>query len=150
MKNNGSMNRFYRVVWNAATGVWQAVSENSKGQSKSGRSRSVSLSTLAAGAFVLMPLSAFAANLPTGGQIIAGSGSINESGNSMTITQTSGKMAANWQDFSIGKNNAVNFVQPSASAVALNRVLGSNVSLIQGALNANGQEIGRASCRERV
>ena len=48
-------------------------------------------------------------------------------------------MAIDWQSFSIGKGNTVNFVQPSASAVALNRVLGSDVSVIQGALNANGQ-----------
>src|SRR5690606_12824525 len=41
--------------------------------------------------------------------------------------------------FSIGKNNSVTFHQPSASAVALNRVLGPDVSVIQGALNANGQ-----------
>jgi filamentous hemagglutinin family protein len=48
-------------------------------------------------------------------------------------------MAANWQSFSIGAGHTVNFVQPSSSAVALNRVLGSDVSVIQGALNANGQ-----------
>lgn len=34
-KNNGSMNRIFRVVWNAATGVWQAVSEIARGHSKS-------------------------------------------------------------------------------------------------------------------
>jgi len=57
----------------------------------------------------------------------------------MTVTQTTSKLAADWQSFSIGAGNSVNFVQPSASAVALNRVLGSDVSVIQGALNANGQ-----------
>jgi len=35
MKSNGSMNRVYRVVWNAATGAWQAVAEIAKGQGKS-------------------------------------------------------------------------------------------------------------------
>ena len=141
MKNNGSLNRVYRVVWNAATGVWQAVSECAKGQgkTKSSRSRGASLSHLAAGAFVLLPLSALAASLPTGGQIVAGSGSISQSGNTLTVTQGTGQMAANWQSFSIGQGNTVNFVQPSASAVALNRVLGADVSVIQGALNANGQ-----------
>ncbi len=141
MKNNGSLNRVYRVVWNAATGVWQAVSECAKGQgkTKSSRSRGASLSHLAAGAFVLLPLSALAASLPTGGQIVAGSGSISQSGNTLTVTQGTGQMAANWQSFSIGQGNTVNFVQPSASAVALTRVLGADVSVIQGALNANGQ-----------
>ncbi|HUW26803.1 MAG TPA: MBG domain-containing protein [Gallionella sp.] len=86
-----------------------------------------------------MPLSAFAANLPTGGQIVAGSGAISQSDTTLTVTQTTGRMAADWQSFSIGQGNTVNFVQPSASAVALNRVLGADVSVIQGALNANGQ-----------
>ena len=35
MHSNGSMNRVYRVVWNAATGAWQAVAEITKGQCKS-------------------------------------------------------------------------------------------------------------------
>jgi len=36
-------------------------------------------------------------------------------------------------------NTTVNFIQPSPSSIALNKVLGNNVSVIQGALNANGQ-----------
>ena len=77
--------------------------------------------------------------LPTGGNVVAGSGSINQSDGQMTINQTSNKLAIDWQSFSIGQGNSVTFVQPSASSVALNRVLGSDVSVIQGALNANGQ-----------
>jgi len=77
--------------------------------------------------------------LPTGGTIVEGYGSISQKSNSMTITQTTGKMSADWQTFNIGTGNSVNFVQPSASSIALNRVLGSNVSLIQGKLTANGQ-----------
>ena len=69
---------------------------------------------------------------------MVGSGSIASSGTTMTITQNTAKMAADWQSFNIGQGNRVNFVQPSASAVALNRVVGSDVSVIQGALNANG------------
>lgn len=80
-----------------------------------------------------------AADLPAGGQITAGSGTIATAGDTMTVTQDTAKMAADWQSFSIGKNHAVNFVQPSADALALNRVLGSEVSVIQGALNANGR-----------
>ncbi|MFT6276455.1 MAG: filamentous hemagglutinin family protein, partial [Halioglobus sp.] len=52
----------------------------------------------------------------------------------MTIIQTTAKMAADWQTFTIGTGNSVNFIQPSASAIALNRVLGSDVSVIQGNL----------------
>ena len=57
----------------------------------------------------------------------------------MTINQASNRLAIDWQGFSVGKGNTVNFVQPGASAVALNRVLGSDVSVIQGAITANGQ-----------
>lgn len=88
--------------------------------------------------FFLMGLPALAADLPTGGQITAGSAQISQSGTTLTITQDTAKMAADWQTFSIGAGHSVNFVQPSAQAVALNRVLGSDVSVIQGALNANG------------
>lgn len=77
--------------------------------------------------------------LPSGGQIVGGSGAISQSGSTLTITQSSQRLAADWQSFSIGAGHTVNFVQPNTSAVALNRVLGTDVSVIQGALNANGQ-----------
>ena len=48
-------------------------------------------------------------------------------------------MIAEWQSFSIGAPETVNFYQPSASSIALNRVVGINPSQIFGALNANGQ-----------
>jgi filamentous hemagglutinin family protein len=83
--------------------------------------------------------SAQAADLPTGGTIVGGSGSIVTSGRTLTVTQSSQRLATDWQSFNIGAGNTVNFVQPSAQAVALNRVLGPDVSVIQGALNANGQ-----------
>ncbi|KAG0736851.1 hypothetical protein G6F24_018183 [Rhizopus arrhizus] len=57
----------------------------------------------------------------------------------MTINQQTGKMAVDWQSFSIGKGNSGTINQPGRDSVALNRVLGPDVSVIQGALNANGQ-----------
>lgn len=81
----------------------------------------------------------YAADLPTGGTITAGTGTIAQSGSTMTITQDSAKLAADWQNFSIGQGHTVNFVQPSSDAIALNRVIGSDISSIQGALNANGR-----------
>ncbi|MBA4710583.1 filamentous hemagglutinin N-terminal domain-containing protein, partial [Aquitalea magnusonii] len=80
-----------------------------------------------------------AAGLPTGGQITLGSGNITQQGNTMLINQSSAKLASNWQTFSIGAGNTVQFIQPSATSIALNRVLGSDVSVIQGSLKANGQ-----------
>lgn len=77
--------------------------------------------------------------LPTGGVITEGSGSIAQSSAVMTVTQDTDKMVAEWQSFNIGHGNIVNFIQPSSSSIALNRVIGSDVSVIQGALNSNGQ-----------
>ncbi|EHF6859980.1 filamentous hemagglutinin N-terminal domain-containing protein, partial [Salmonella enterica subsp. enterica serovar Panama] len=78
-------------------------------------------------------------DLPTGGQIVGGQGSINTSGNQMTIHQQTQNMATNWHSFDIGKNNTVQFVQPDSSSVALNRVTGASGSQIMGTLKANGQ-----------
>lgn len=128
------MNHVYRVIWNAINRVWQVVPEHTRAK---GKTRSVNV--LAAVTTALSASFSFAADLPTGGVVTAGSGTISQSGNTMTVTQTTPRMAADWQSFSIGSGSTVNFVQPSASSVALNRVLGSDVSVIQGALNANGQ-----------
>ncbi len=140
MRANG-LNHIYRVVWNAARGVWQAIAESGKGHAKSKRNK-VARQALAAGSFVLAALPALAVDvLPTGGTVVAGSlvNPVSVSNGKMTIEQASGKLAMDWQSFSIGHGNTVEFVQPSASAIALNRVLGSDVSVIQGALKANGQ-----------
>ncbi len=126
------MNHAYRLIWSEARQAYVAVAEVARARGK----RSAAALLLAA---VCLAVPAFAANLPEGGQIVAGTGSIHQSGNTLTVTQSTAKLAANWQSFSIGQGYAVEFVQPSATAVALNRVLGSDVSVIQGALTANGQ-----------
>ena len=77
--------------------------------------------------------------MPQDGQIVAGSGTIAQSANTMTINQSTGKMAINWQQFNIAANEKVQFIQPGSQAVALNRVLGSDPSAIYGQLTANGQ-----------
>ncbi|HAO0324719.1 TPA: filamentous hemagglutinin N-terminal domain-containing protein, partial [Escherichia coli] len=87
----------------------------------------------------LLPMMVMAADLPTGGQIVAGQGSISTSGSQMTVHQQTQNMAANWQSFDIGNNNSVQFVQPDSSSVALNRVTGGSASQIMGSLTANGK-----------
>ena len=130
-----NLNQAYRLVWSEVHQAFIAVAEFSRSSGKRSGKAAVVLATAS---LVVAAGVADAAELPTGGQIVAGSGAISQSGSTLTVTQTSGKMAADWQSFSIGQGHTVNFIQPSASAVALNRVLGSNVSVIQGALNANG------------
>src|SRR5439155_18105275 len=77
--------------------------------------------------------------LPTGGRVVAGQATIGESGAAMQLVQGSTRAALDWNTFSIGSQAAVTFNQPSASSIALNRVLGNNASEIYGRLTANGQ-----------
>ena len=130
------MNRTYRVVWNASKGVWQAVAESCRLRGKTGAARSA-VTSLVLSALVAGPAVAQVV-LPTGGAVVSGSGSITPGVDSVTVTQSSARLALDWQSFSVGPQGTVRFVQPDSSAVALNRVLGSDVSLIQGSIQANG------------
>ncbi|MHC2624595.1 filamentous hemagglutinin family protein [Bradyrhizobium huanghuaihaiense] len=94
---------------------------------------------IALSATTMLTPPALAQTLPTGGQVVSGQATISQSGNAMTINQSSERMIANWQSFSIGAGNSVTFNQPGASSVALNRVVGQDPSKILGSLSANGQ-----------
>jgi filamentous hemagglutinin family protein len=87
---------------------------------------------------IVLPVGA--SNLPSGSQIISGQVSINrEATNRLVVNQSTSSATINWQQFSIGSGSSVVFNQPSTSSVALNRVVGSDPSIIQGSLIANGQ-----------
>lgn len=81
--------------------------------------------------------------LPQGGVVLPGSGSANISypnANTMNVNQATQKVVIDWQKFNIDAGKAVNFAQPNANAVALNRIGAQNgASMIAGALNANGR-----------
>src|SRR5579859_1300687 len=78
---------------------------------------------------------------PTGGVVIAGSASINQSANNTAVNQSSQRAAVDWQSFNVGSQQSVSFHQPSASAVTLNRVVGPDPSQIAGRIDANGQVV---------
>ncbi|WP_205910480.1 GLUG motif-containing protein, partial [Rhizobium sp. FY34] len=82
---------------------------------------------------------ALADDMPSGSQVVSGSVSVATSGSAMTVTQGSDKAIVNWNGFSVGNGNSVNFVQPSSSSAILNRVTGDTSSTIAGSLTANGQ-----------
>ena len=78
--------------------------------------------------------------LPTGGQVVSGQATISQPGAAqLQINQATQQATLNWQTFNIGSAAQVNFQQPHASSVALNRVLQSDASVIEGKLTANGQ-----------
>ena len=74
-------------------------------------------------AISLISASLHAADLPTGGNIVGGSGSIIQDGSSLNVQQNSDKLITDWNSFDIGAGNTVNFYQPGKDSVALNRVI---------------------------
>ncbi|WP_028855995.1 YDG domain-containing protein [Psychrilyobacter atlanticus] len=81
----------------------------------------------------------FANAAPQSGKVTLGQANISTKGSVTNITQSTKKASINWNKFSINKNETVNFKQPNKSSITLNRVTGSERSVINGALNANGQ-----------
>ena len=94
--------------------------------------------SLTAGVLLALALGGTGYAMPAGGQIQSGQGAIAQNGKNMTVTQNSGKMAVDWTQFNIVRDEAVKFAQPGRDAVALNRVTGGQKSVIDGALSANG------------
>ncbi len=147
MKSHASMNRIYRLVWNQALNLWVAVAENAKGRGKGGRTSRSRVDIASAcgckavlnvlGAGLLLAGAAHAG--PTGGQVVAGNGAISQGASTTTVTQASARMAIDWNTFSTAAGESVNFIQPNAQAIALNRITGSSPSSLLGSLSANGQ-----------
>ncbi|MDR3300262.1 MAG: filamentous hemagglutinin N-terminal domain-containing protein [Candidatus Accumulibacter sp.] len=88
-------------------------------------------------ALLAAPIPVWAA--PTDGVVTSGNAVISQSGNTTNINQNTNKAAINWQGFSIAPQETVNFNQPNSSSITLNRVIGNERSVIEGALNANGK-----------
>ncbi len=81
---------------------------------------------------------AYAGGLPSGGQVVDGGASISQSGDTLNIDQSTDKAVIDWNSFSVGKGNTVNFNQPASDSATLNRVTGDFTSEIAGQINANG------------
>jgi len=89
---------------------------------------------------MLVPVWSFAAPVvgPNGG-VSSGTATIVQNGAVTDINQSSNKAVINWQSFSTSPNETVNFNQPNAASITLNRVIGNEQSVLQGALNATGK-----------
>lgn len=107
------MDRIYLPVWKQTFSVWIGIS--------------------------LFLIGSLASGAPTGGNVSAGSGTIDQAGNITTVIQNDQNLVINWQSFNIDADESVNFVQPHASAIVLNRVFGQDSSQIFGQMNARGQ-----------
>ena len=78
---------------------------------------------------------------PTGGEVVGGSGAISQSGTTTTINQATQNLAINWQSFNVAADERVQFIQPNASAIALNTILSNNGTTIAGRIDSNGKVI---------
>ncbi|SFU52012.1 Extended Signal Peptide of Type V secretion system [Polaromonas sp. YR568] len=166
MKSHASMNRIYRLVWNAALSLWVAVAENAKGRGKGGSARSsvlfgsapagaaeaeggggasgFTLNTACRAALVLLASLAVITHQAraadaANASVSAGAGNVSTLGNTTTINQASQRLAIDWTSLSTAAQEALIFNQPNAAAIALNRITGSSPSELLGSLTANGQ-----------
>ena len=97
------MNHIYRLVFNRRMGQYQAVPESASAQSgKNGRSAAVASACTGLLALLLSPAAPAG---PLGGQVVSGAASINQTGSTTTIHQTSQNTALNWQSFCIRRRD---------------------------------------------
>ncbi|TAN47025.1 MAG: filamentous hemagglutinin N-terminal domain-containing protein, partial [Methylococcaceae bacterium] len=130
------MNPTYRLTLHAAV-------KNSLPAAEFALQRSRRTTLAQAIALALSSSTAFAApaltELPSGGQITSGRAGIAVDGSHMDVNQTSQNASLNWQTFNVGRNAEVEFHQPNASSVAVNRIADPDGSQIMGRVDANGQ-----------
>ena len=74
---------------------------------------------------------------PQGENVVSGSATFERAGTTTTIT-ASNRAIINYSSFDVAGNEAVRFVQPSATATVLNRIQSSSPTQINGALQSNG------------
>ena len=81
---------------------------------------------------------ALAANLPSGSEVLHGDVMLQQkSSDILQMIQSSQSAIVNWESFDIGNGALVDIVQPNIDAAMLSRVVGDNLSEIDGSLNAN-------------
>ncbi|MBF0450926.1 MAG: filamentous hemagglutinin N-terminal domain-containing protein [Candidatus Magnetomorum sp.] len=77
-------------------------------------------------------------SLPQNGSVASGQVDMQQSANLLNIHQQTNKAIINWNSFSIGSDERVRFIQPGVHSALLNRVTGTQTSLIEGFMHANG------------
>lgn len=90
-------------------------------------------------AFAVVLPQSLAYALPAGESVAAGNATFSKTASVMTINQTSAQAIINYNSFNVGGKEMVQFNQPNAASVTLNRVTGGDPSSILGTIKANGQ-----------
>src|ERR1700691_146103 len=158
MNRHASMTRVDRLIWSQVSSTWIPVAETARGRGKSGRANTIANRNVLAAAIslALSPLAyasppapscvapacasaVSATSHPLGAQVLSGTASITQSGDTTDMRQSSTDVSIDWLSFNVGAQASVDFIHPSASAVAVNRISGTNGSEILGHLDANGQ-----------
>ncbi|HNG60378.1 MAG TPA: filamentous hemagglutinin N-terminal domain-containing protein, partial [Cellvibrionaceae bacterium] len=78
---------------------------------------------------------------PEGAQVVAGEGAIEQIEKETRVQQASERLSIDWKSFDINSDERVQFIQPTTSSIAINRILSNKGSLIQGRIDANGQVV---------
>jgi filamentous hemagglutinin family protein len=152
------MNRgTYRLIFNAARGVWMAVAEWARGHGKHATCRTTrraaaafaatSLTTLllAPHALARAPRTPLANPLPVAAMNFVTRGTAADPatvGNHMTVRQESQKAVLNWNSFDIESGYRVTFSHPDTSAATLNKIGGNDPSVIRGVLESVARDTG--------
>lgn len=131
------MNRSYKLVWNAVQQAWVVASELGKSHKKSKAARLVlAVAALSVGQLAMAAPATRA--IPVLDNIASGTASVTSGLNpdtnrtNLTVSQTSGKLIANWTSFDVGQFSEVIFKQNSASNITLNRINSGSPSQIFG------------------
>jgi filamentous hemagglutinin len=64
---------------------------------------------------------------------------VNAPGTRLDVNQASDRVVLNWAEFNVAAGNTVNFNQPGANSLAVNRIFQGDPSRIFGTVSANGQ-----------
>lgn len=152
------MNRgTFRLVFNAARGVWMAVNEWARGRGKSSTrqtarrvaavvsSAGLAALLLAPPAFARAPRTPLANPLPVAATGFVSRGTVADPvtvGTHMTIRQETAKAVLNWNSFDIESGRRVTFSHPTAAAATLNRIGGNAPSVIRGILDSVARDTG--------
>jgi len=111
--------------------------ENARRRGKSSARKVAVVAAVLLGSLALSPAHA----LPVGETVINGKADFmrDNAATHLSINQHSDKLITDWSSFNVGAGERVTFNQPNSSSIALNRVLGTGASDIQGRIDANGQ-----------